>query len=97
MFNFFKKKQNDFFVKNLTMERRNIITAVFFKHLSEFYASDSPELRIDVGNFDTIPNKYYFEVAKYLLKKMDLNISIEKVGEDATKPKDRYYALKVMK
>ena len=91
------KRLNEFFIKTMTPDGRNKIIAVFFKHLSELYASDAMSLRVPVGNFDLIDNKFYFAVAQVLLKKLDLNIRIEKVGVDAEVPEDRYFKLFLVK
>lgn len=93
MMNFFKKKKNNIFVEQLTPEQRNAVIAIFFKHLSELYASNALAIRIPIGNFDLIKNKFYFEIAKELLKNLKINVKIEKIGIDATVPEDRYFAL----
>lgn len=93
MLNFFKKKKNNIFVEQISAETRNKIIAMFFKHMFELYASDALVLRVPIGNFNLIQNKFYFEVAKEFLKKMEVNVKIEKIGIDATKPEDRYFRL----
>ena len=54
-------------------------------------------IKIPVGNFDTVSMKFYYEVAKELLKKMDVNLKITKHGINATKPEDRYFLIDIIK
>jgi len=91
IFDFLRKKKNDVFVRGISPEGRNEIIAVFYKNLSELYGSNARALRVPVGNFDIIKNRFYFEAGKEILRLLKANIKLEKHGENATDPKDRYF------
>ncbi len=96
MLNFLRKKKNNIFVEQISAVERNKIIAVFYKNLSELYASNAIGLKIPCGNFDLIKNRFYFEVAKEILKLLKTNIRIDKYGEDAKKPDDRYFLISIV-
>ncbi len=92
MFNFFKRLKVNYYSRTIPIKEREKIIALFFQHLSVLYAGSTPELIVRVdGPFYLEKNKFYYDIAKELLRRLKLNIILSK----GTMEETCYFSFKI--
>lgn len=86
MFSFLNRIKINYFARKIPLSEREKIIGIFFNDLSALYGNNVKEVRVPIdGRFELDKHKFYFEIGKELLKRMRLNVKIEKGTNEENK------------